>query len=230
MTHHVFPLTRPIADTGVLVEFGDAINETVQQLVLNFDAAMQQAHINGLTECVPSATCVLVGYDPLQTTYDKMCALIQPYLHSEQTTAAKTAHWQIPTCYAAGLAPDLDDVARKLNISTQEVIDQHCAGRYKITMYGFAPGYAYMNGVPKTIQLPRKPGPVNNVPAQTVMIAGTQCLITTLNMPTGWWRIGMTGFKPLDMQNDQPFVFNVGDTLEFVSVSEKEFNAHSAMR
>jgi len=224
MTPPVFPITRPIADTGVLVEFGDTINEFVHERVLNFDAAIQQTTIDGVTECVPTATCVLVGYNPLQTSYDEVCERLKPILLSEHAVTLDPTHWKIPTCYAQNLAPDLVSAAEQLGISTTELIEQHCSGQYKVYMYGFAPGYAYLGGIPDKIQLPRKPAPVMNVPAQTVMIAGPQCLITSLTMPTGWWRIGMTSFKPLDMQLDQPFILNVGDTLEFVALSETEFN------
>jgi len=223
-----YPLLRPIADTGVLVEFGDTIDDVVHEQVLSFDSIIQNANIAGITECVPSYTCVLVGYDPLQTDSDLICEQIEHCLSKEQINTSQPTHWQIPTCYAQSMAPDLDAVANHFGISEHDVIEQHCLGRYKIYMYGFAPGYAYMGGVPESIQLPRKSGPVMNVPAQTVMIAGPQCLITTLAMPTGWWRIGMTTFKPLQMSRSNPFVLNVGDTLEFVAMSEADFNKHNA--
>lgn len=227
MSKNDFPISRPIADGGVLVEFGDIIDDEIHAQVLNFDALVRSANILGVTECVPSTTCVLVAYDPLQTSFDEVNDRIQPFLSSDHRDTINPSHWQIPTCYAHTLAPDLDTAAEQLNLDTQTIIEQHCAGQYKVYMYGFAPGYAYMGGVPEAIQLPRKPAPVMNVPAQTVMIAGPQCLITTLAMPTGWWRIGMTNFKPLNMEKDNPFILNVGDTVEFVAMSEAEFMRHS---
>jgi len=228
MTSPTQPTLRPIADCGVLVEFGTEFNDATHDSVLNFDAAFQQANVKGVTECVPTATCVLVGYDPLVTDFDLVSEQIEQYLSSELTATNQSVHWQIPTCYAEPLAPDLSAVAQQKGISEHDVVEHHCSGKYKVTMYGFAPGYAYMSGVPDAIQLPRKTGPVMNVPAQTVMIAGPQCLITTLAMPTGWWRIGLTTFKPLRMDSDKPFVLNVGDTLEFVAMSESDFHKHSA--
>jgi len=212
----------------VLVEFGNVIDDAVHEQVLGFDAAIAQSRIPGVTECVPSYTCVLVGYDPLQTDSDLVSEQIEKCLSMEQTHTLQSTHWQIPTCYAQSMAPDLSAVASHAGISEHDVVEQHCSGSYKIYMYGFAPGYAYMGGVPKKIQLPRKTGPVMNVPAQTVMIAGPQCLITTLAMPTGWWRIGLTTFKPLQMRRKNPFVLNVGDTLEFIAMSEADFNKHNA--
>ena len=228
MASSQYPILRPIADSAVLVEFGNVIDDVVHDQVLRFDAVVQQANITGVTECVPSSTCVLVGYDPLETDSDLVSEQIEKCLLMDLENTLRSTHWEIPTCYAEAIAPDLSDVANHAGISEHDVIEQHCSGRYKIYMYGFAPGYAYMGGVPKPIQLPRKTGPVMNVPAQTVMIAGPQCLITTLTMPTGWWRIGMTTFKPLLMNRRNPFVLNVGDTLEFVAMTEVDFNKHNA--
>jgi len=218
-----YPILRPVADTGVLVEFGRSISDTIHQQVLGFDASIQQASITGLTECVPSYTCVLVGYDPLQTNYDLVSEQLEKLFESAQTSELNPTHWQVPTCYAESLAPDLAEMADKLGISTDSVIEHHTQGSYKVYMYGFAPGYAYMGGVPQAIQLPRKNAPVMNVPPQTVMIAGQQALITTLPMPTGWWRIGMTTFKPLQINSEKPFVLNVGDSVEFVAMNEPDF-------
>jgi len=223
-----FPILRPIADTGVLVEFGDTIDDATLDKVLSFDAALSQANFIGHTDRVPTATCVLVGYNPLETDFDSVCEHIEKHLHNTGEESSTTTHWQIPTCYAEPFAPDLSAVADALAISEHDVVEQHYSGNYKVTMYGFAPGYAYLGGVPDKIQLPRKSGPVNNVPAQTVMIAGVQCLITTLTMPTGWWRIGMTTFRPLQMDKSNPFLLNVGDTLEFVPMSEPDYRHHTS--
>jgi inhibitor of KinA len=49
------------------------------------------------------------------------------------------------------------------------------------------------------------------------MIAGGQCLITTLPMPTGWWVIGHTDFRVLDPEAEQPFRLAPGDRVRFVA-------------
>jgi inhibitor of KinA len=82
-------------------------------------------------------------------------------------------------------------------------------------MYGFAPGYAYMGGVPLALQLPRKPVAERGHPVGSVIIAGPQCLITTLPMPTGWWVIGRTPLAVLDPLGERPFRFDPGDTIRF---------------
>jgi inhibitor of KinA len=217
------PTLRPVADTGVLVEFADHIDDGVHQRVLNLDAAIQSQAPTGITEQIPAYASLFVGYDALVTDYETMCRCITTLLNVSGDKQADSNHWQIPVCYDSAYAPDMPELCERLNLSTDEIIEYHTSARYKVYMYGFAPGYAYLGGVPESIHIPRKPGPVMDIPVGSVMIAGPQSLITTVVMPSGWWVIGRTTHTPLQADSDRPFLFNVGDTLEFVAVTASEF-------
>ena len=82
-------------------------------------------------------------------------------------------------------------------------------------MYGFAPGYAYLSGVPEAIRVPRKTAALRDIPAGSVLIAGAQCLVTTLTMPTGWSIIGHSADRILMDDAENPFRFAVGDIVSF---------------
>ena len=125
--------------------------------------------------------------------------------------------------YDDDLAPDLASVARMTGLSTETVINAHLAGDYAVFLYGFAPGYAYLGGVPKPIQLDRKPAAVRGVAAGSVIIAGPQCLVTTLTMPTGWWIIGRSPTQILTGDPERPFLFDVGDKVRFRRITRAEF-------
>jgi inhibitor of KinA len=73
--------------------------------------------------------------------------------------------------------------------------------------------------------LPRKSEPVRSRPVGSVMIAGGQCLVTTLPMPTGWWVIGLSPFQILRPDDEKPFVFEVGDRIRFQRISRDELAA-----
>ena len=92
-------------------------------------------------------------------------------------------------------------------------------------MYGFAPGYAYLGGVPETLHLPRKPAPLRGVPAGSVLIAGAQCIVSTLVMPTGWWIIGRSPTPILTGDPSRPFLFDIGDRVRFQRLSRAAFEA-----
>ena len=235
------PAFRPIADTGVLVEFADHIDDNIHQRVLDLDAAIHEATIhdaalqsdaqpeapNGITELIPAYSALFVGYDPLITDYENVTQYISTLLNVSSSNTLQPNHWQIPVCYDLDFAPDLPELCATLKLSAEEIIAHHTAGVYKVYMYGFAPGYAYLGGVPERIHVPRKAAPVMNIPTGSVMIAGPQSLITTVVMPSGWWVIGRTAKTPLQAGSDHPFLFSVGDTLEFTAISKQEFIDHT---
>ena len=111
---------------------------------------------------------------------------------------------------------DCAEVAERLGLTPEAVSDLHQGAEFTVSFYGFAPGYAYLDGLPEGMRLDRKPVPKRGVPAGSVIIAGGQCLITTQTMPTGWWIIGRTPFAVLTGDPDHPFRLQTGDRLRFV--------------
>ena len=224
------PILRPIADCAVLVEFGQEIDDDIHALAVAFDAALEEADIPGMTERVPTYTTVYVGYDPLVTDFATMSAALRPYLKVGPKARGASKTWEIPACYDPKFAPDMAQVEDLLDMPFEQIVAYQTGASYKVYMYGFAPGYAYMGGVPKPIHIPRKTGPVMGVATRTVMIAGPQALITTVTVPSGWWRIGQAAKSPLQDDPERPFLFDVGDTVKFLPVSADELAAHEAAR
>lgn len=131
----------------------------------------------------------------------------------------------IEVCYDPDFGPDLGKVAERTGVTEEQVIAAHLSGEYKVFMYGFAPGYAYLAGVPAAIQLPRKDAAVRGVPAGSVVIAGPQCLVTALTMPTGWWIIGRSPTRILSNDPGCRFLLDVGDAVAFRRIDRTAFDA-----
>ena len=74
----------------------------------------------------------------------------------------------------------------------------------------------------ETIQVPRKTVPVRDIPTGSVIIAGPQCLTTTVKMPTGWSIIGRSDTRIMTDDPDRPFLFDVGDTVTFQRVGSDD--------
>lgn len=203
---------RPVGEAAVLVDFGGGIDETVFARVIALDHALAGDPPPGLEETVPAYTSLLLVFDPLVTDHAAMQAAVAPLLAGAAGFPAAATH-DVPVRYDG---PDLEDVAERLGLAPAAVAAAHLAGDYRVFMYGFAPGYAYLGGVPDALHLPRKPAAVRGHPVGSVMIAGAQCLITTLPMPTGWWVIGHTDARVLDPDGDRPFLFAPGDRVRFV--------------
>lgn len=218
-----FPRFRPVADHAVLVEFGDVIGRDIQNRVRQLDAALSSHQIIGVSETVPAYTSLLVGFDPLLTDHAAVESAINRVLIHEGSPFPAGRTRDVLICFDDAFAPDLEKVADMTGLSREEVIATHLSGEYSVSMYGFAPGYAYLAGIPDRIQLPRKPAAIRDVPAGSVIIAGQQCLITTLTMPTGWWIIGRSPTDILLQDGDRPFLFDVGDSVRFKRIDRQTF-------
>lgn len=203
-------ICRPVAGHALLVEFADTISEEAHGRVLGLDAALARDPAPGQCETVPAFVNLLVVFDPLTTTHGEVEDHIRR-LSAPALVATGRSH-RIGTDYDGR---DLDEVARRTGLDPAEVAQTHAGAEFTVRLYGFAPGYAYLDGLPPALRLDRKPAPVRDVPAGSVIIAGSQCLITTLTMPTGWWIIGRTEAAILTGDPAQPFLFAVGDRIRF---------------
>lgn len=191
------------------------MSDETSTAVLALDKALVQAPPEGLRECVPAYVSLLVEFDPLVTDHTQIRSAIEQLLQQPAAERETGTVREVEVCYEGDLSPDIAEVARTTGLSIEAAINCHLQGEYRVRMYGFAPGYAYMSGVPLPLQIPRKPAALRDIPAGSVLIAGVQCLVTTLTMPTGWHILGRSPTRILTGNESTPFLFDVGDKVRF---------------
>jgi len=218
------PRFVPIADQALLVEFGQTVNDETNLSVQMLDQALARTPPEGLIEVVPAFVNLVVVFDPTLTDHGAIQQEVLACLDERSEQIGNNTVRDVEICYDAELAPDLEEIARQAGMSTEAVINAHLAGDFHVVMYGFAPGYAYMAGVPEVLHLPRKTSAVRDVPEGSVLIAGPQCLVSTICMPTGWWRIGRSTTPVLTGDPQKPFLFDVGDPVRFKRIGRSEFD------
>jgi len=219
-----YPFCSHVAEHSLLVEFGDRIDHDIHDQVLRLDKALAAEPFDGFLEAVPAYAGILIRFDPLVSDHAMAERAARHLLGRASVGAATPASREVLVCYDDDLAPDLNVVAEMMGLGRDAVIAAHLAGRYDVFMYGFAPGYAYLAGVPEVIHLPRKPAAVRGVAAGSVLIAGPQCLVSTITMPTGWWIIGRSPTHILTGNDAKPFLFDVGDHVRFRRISRAEYD------
>jgi len=220
-----WPTYSPVADHALLVSFADAITDAASAAVLALDRALAHSPPVGMVECVPALVNLLIDFDPLLTDHAKIRADVESLQQTQPSAKLDGQLHEVEVCYGEDFSPDLAAVAKSSGISIDEVIACHLQGDYRVRMYGFAPGYAYMSGVPRAIQVPRKPSPVRGIPAGSVLIAGPQCLVTTLIMPTGWSIVGRSPTQILSRDENAPFLFGIGDRVRFKRIDRAQYEA-----
>jgi KipI family sensor histidine kinase inhibitor len=129
----------------------------------------------------------------------------------------------IPVCYAAELAPDLEDVANQTGLSPAEVIALHQQGHYQVKTIGFMPGFAYLQGLTGQLALPRKATPVSHVPAGSVAIAETMTAVYPSQSPGGWHIIGRSPLKLFNKHQQPMCPLAVGDKVRFIEIDYQQF-------
>lgn len=129
----------------------------------------------------------------------------------------------IPVCYGGSYGPDLDAVAARARLPTQEVIDRHTAALYTVAMLGFAPGFPYLLGLDGALAMPRLDTPRTRVAAGSVGIGGTQTGIYPREGPGGWRLIGRTPLALFDAARRPPSLLQPGQAVRFVAIDADTF-------
>ena len=223
-----FPRFRAIAEHAVLAEFGESASDSAYRQVIGLDAALAAAAFPGFVEAVPAFVSLLVEFDPGVTDHRSVEQALRGLLQHPALPVPQGQLHEVAVCYDADLAPDLAAVSAQTGLGPDAVIAAHLAAEYRVVIYGFAPGYAYLTGVPAALHLPRKPAALRGVAAGSVIVAGAQCLITTLTMPTGWWIIGRSPTRIFLDDPARPFLFAIADRVRFRRINRADHDA--AMR
>lgn len=225
-------MTQPrFLDAGecaLTVEFGRVIDEALAARVLALDAALAADPLPGVLETVPTFRSLMVHYDPLILPREGLIAHLRAALDRPAQARPAGRHWRLPACYDAALAEDLGHIAGACHLTPDQVIAAHSGASYTVVMYGFAPGWAYLSGLPGALTLPRRASPRARIPSGSLIIAGGQAIVAALAMPSGWHILGRTPVRLFEPARDPAFLVSPGDRLRFEPVDGATFAALEA--
>jgi inhibitor of KinA len=221
----------PLGDRAITITLGTAIDEATHRLVRATTQALAARGIAGITDVVPAFASVTIHYDPAAVSGDAAASPHARLLAQVRETVAgvRAEHLpaprviEIPVCYGGELGPDLDDVAQRHSLTTDEVVRIHAEGDYLVYMVGFMPGFAYLGGLSDRIATPRRASPRTAVPAGSVGIGGQQTGVYPMESPGGWNLIGRTPLKIFDIAREEQTLLATGDRVRFVPISADEY-------
>jgi 5-oxoprolinase (ATP-hydrolysing) subunit B len=217
------PRLLPSGDSAITVEFSRNIDDAANQRVLALDRALANEPISGVTETVPTYRSLLVHYDPTVIDFDMLGERLVALAQLPAPPAAKTRRWRIPVTYGGEHGIDLEDVAKALKTSPDDIVARHIAGDYRVAMIGFTPGWSYLSGLETFLHMPRRRNPRLLTPAGTISIGGVQTGVQCLAGPSGWHLLGRTAVRTYQLHRDPIFLLEPGDRVTFSPVDAKMF-------
>ena len=217
------PRLLPSGDAAITVEFSRDIDDAANQRVLALDRALNDAPVSGVIETVPTYRSLLVHYDPVQIGFDALGERLVALARRPLPPMTKSRRWRIPVAYGGEHGIDLEDVAKRLNTTPEEIVARHVAGDYRVAMIGFTPGWSYLSGLDKFLYMPRRQDPRLLTPAGTISIGGVQAGVQCLAGPSGWHLLGRTAVRTYQLHRDPIFLLEPGDRVTFVPVDAKIF-------
>ena len=217
------PRLLPSGDSAITVEFSRTIDDAANQRVLALDRAHAAEPIAGVTETVPTYRSLLVHYDPVQIGFEALGEKLMALALRPVPSASKTRRWRIPVAYGGEHGIDIEDVAKTLNTTPDDIVARHTAGDYRVAMIGFTPGWSYLSGLDKSLQMSRRQNPRLLTPAGTIAIGGIQTGVQCLAGPSGWHLLGRTAVRTYQLHRDPTFLLEPGDAITFASVDAKTF-------
>ncbi len=213
-------------ENALIIYFADATSPEVSARVQAAVTKIGQAMPELLIDMVPSYASLLVIYDMFRSDHFEVMARIRRALSDlDEVTAQEGKVVSLPVYYSQESGPDLESLARRAELTTDEVIRIHQQGEYRVYAIGFAPGFAYLGEVDPRIAAPRLAEPRLKVPRGAVAIADRQTAVYPAASPGGWNLIGLCPQRMFDPEASPSMPVAVGDRVRFEPISRADFLA-----
>ncbi|MCB0685606.1 MAG: 5-oxoprolinase subunit PxpB [Saprospiraceae bacterium] len=215
----------PLGDDALLINFEQKINREINQEVAKLTSYLRKKKVDGIRYYIPAYCSLTVGYDPVKWNFTDLTERIRRFSDKtyRESLEYNSRFWKIPVCYDPQYALDLPALASEKNVSEEQIVTWHLSCKYQVYMLGFLPGFVYLGDLPETLHCQRKKQPRMKVPAQSVALAGAQTGIYPSSAPGGWQIIGKTPLSIFNPENEEPFLFQMGDQVLFYQVDNTDF-------
>lgn len=218
---------HPVGEAAVLLEWTDVAPQLASRKARAVAAHLESRPPAGLRDWTLGARSLLLTFDPLR--FDVAAAAAGAAIWENDFAAVREgrAH-EIPVCYGGTSGIDLEEIAAARGLSSEAFARMHAETEYRVGFLGFAPGFAYLTGLPEALASARLPAPRVQVPRGSVAIGGAYTGIYPESGPGGWRLIGRTPISLFSVRRKPPARLSPGDRVRFVPIEEWKFAALAA--
>src|SRR4051812_31559722 len=121
------------SDSSILVVLGETASEEVQRRVVALTNSLLRLTDARIRNIHPAYASVLIDFDPLQLSHVELIAIVRNLKQLDEDSATAPRIVEIPVCYGHEFGLDLQDVAKELKCSAEEVTRRHAAGTYNVS-------------------------------------------------------------------------------------------------
>lgn len=215
----------PYGDSAVLVtpRSGDAAER--RRAARRARSALAVHRPRGVVDLVAGLESLLVEYNPLQVSQEALAQtlLLIAEASDHLTDGDGGRRFVIPTVFGGERSPDLESVALELGVSVEEAVTAFTGSVLTINLLAAAMA-PMMDGVRFPRGVARLAEPRTDVPAGSVMVAGTNAIIQPFPGPTGWRVIGRTPLTICDITRNPAVSFRPGDTVTFAPLAPERWD------
>jgi KipI family sensor histidine kinase inhibitor len=207
-------LTRA-GDRAVFVDLGEV---SVDALHGAAAAARGLAHSRAW---IVGHRSLLGTFDAGAVTFEAFAAAVAVALGAATSATGRVVRTHaIPVSFADADAPDLPLLLERAGLTPDEFRRAVAGLSLRARFLGFLRGFAYLEGLPASWQLPRRATSRARVPAGSLGIAGAMAGFYPAESPGGWNLIGRTGVPLWDVRCERPNLIDAGDVVRIVAAAE----------
>jgi KipI family sensor histidine kinase inhibitor len=190
-------------------------DDEVADLYAELTRRQAEGKLGAVAEIVPAARTVLLdGVD----RPDLVAAQFAGW-RPRAVAVADGPLVEVPTVYDGA---DLAEVAALWGVSVEAAVRMHAEPEYRVAFCGFAPGFAYLTGLPARYAVPRRATPRTRVPPGSVALAGTYTGVYPGASPGGWQLLGRTALPLWDPTREPAALLTPGTRVRFRPVGPGE--------
>ncbi|MBE7639317.1 5-oxoprolinase subunit PxpB [Salegentibacter sp. BLCTC] len=219
-----FPKITPMGERGILIEFEPKINENLLEKLIFYKNKLEEFYDEVNIEVINTYNSLLISYMfTIENIYNEVLAIKKLFGEAKIGKINNQQIFYLPVCYEKEFGWDLEYISKEKKLSTEEIIKLHTKPFYTVFFTGFLPGFLYLGGLDKKLQISRKDQPRMKIEKGAVGIGENQTGIYPKSSPGGWQILGNCPVQFFDKNNNPPCEISAGDKVKFYSVSREEF-------
>ena len=119
---------------------------------------------------------------------------------------------------------DWNNVLEHTQVTQSKYIEFILSSVFDIAMFGFLPGFVYLNGLKPELHVPRKKTPAKYIAADSLALGDKYLGIYSLPSPGGWHVIGKLACSVLDIPALPPLKIKGSDQIKFEAITQEQFD------